>query len=120
MGMPNRIQKDDDRYVMSRAEDRSVWIRTAYVLEKYKILVWILICIAIAVGFDFKTPHMVFADLQDQIVANKRFVDSTVVPRIQVTDTKLDVLLKLNCLNKSLTDAQLALAGLNCPEGLRP
>ena len=104
----------DTRYVMMRAEDRSLWARSAFLLEKYKVLVWIIGILLIAIGFQFKTPSMIVDDLQGQITANKHTEDSVLAPRVNNLDSKIDVLLRLRCIDKNLTEEQRALVGLNC------
>lgn len=73
----------DDTYVRSRSEDRSIFVRITYTLEKYKIIVWLIGVLLVALGFDFRTPKAQFdeiktsiehtkADLQVQIDSVKR------------------------------------------------
>lgn len=50
-----------------RAEDQSFWFRTAYLAEKYKLLVWLAVLFLLAFGFDFKTPAQAMGVLQQQI-----------------------------------------------------
>lgn len=104
----------DERYVMSRAEDRSLWIRAAYILEKYKVLVWLIGFTLVAIGFQFKTPGMIVSELQTQITSNKAMVDKIVIPRVDSLQSNITVLLKLQCIDSKLTPQQRALVGLNC------
>lgn len=117
VGKPKK--EEDDRYVMMRAEDRSIWVRSSFILEKYKVLVWIIAGVLLAFGFQFKTPAKIVEELQGQITLNKRQVDSTITPKVNRLEDKLDILLRLSCTNKSITTEQKDLAGLNCNEVLR-
>jgi len=110
--MTTRVRKQhepvdpDDHYVMSRDEDRSMWAKTAYVMEKYKLLIWIGTVVLVAFGFDFKTPAMAQHGLQAQI--------DTLRPQQRKLEAKLDILLRLQCMNRGLTDRERQLAGLSC------
>lgn len=112
-----RVTKENDRYVMQRAEDRSFFAAFDYYTTKYKLLIWLLGLALLAIGFDFKTPKAIFQDLQAQITANKRQVDSVITPRIDNTDKKIDVLISLQCFNRAVTTDQKTLSGLwkYCP-----
>lgn len=80
--MLRRTQKEsddgDDRYVQSRAEDRSFWIRAAYTIDKYKILVWLGGSILIAFGFGFQTPASKFEEIHKEIAATRTIMQNQV------------------------------------------
>lgn len=110
--MSTHTRKENDRYVMQRAEDRSFFAAFDYYTTKYKMFIWLAILAALAMGFDYKTPKATFQDLQSQITSNKRQVDSVIVPRVDKVDMKIDVLLKLRCIDKTITTEQRLLVGL--------
>lgn len=97
---------------MSRAEDRSFWARSAYYAEKYKILVWFVGLMALALGFDFKLPGQVMHGMQVQIDSLKRQI-----VRIDSVDTKVDALLRLRCIDRKPEDEGKYLAArINCEQ----
>lgn len=119
-----RTTKENDRYVMSRSEDHSFFAAFDYYTTKYKLVLWLLMLAGLAIGFDFKTPKAIFADLQNQVTANKRQVDSVIQPKIDATNhridqvnDKMDVLLRLQCVNRTVSQQQAQLSGLDmyCP-----
>lgn len=63
------VEQPDDRYVRSRAEDFSFWIKTAYFIEKYRILFWLAGILLVAFGFGFQTPANKFDELKAEIGA---------------------------------------------------
>lgn len=110
--MATRARKEDDRFVMQRAEDHSFFAAFDYYTTKYKLLIWLFGLALLAVGFDFKTPKSIFADLQAQITKNKIQVDSVLTPHLNRVDEKIDVLLRLRCVDKTLSADQRLLSGL--------
>lgn len=58
---------EDDYYVRSRAVDSSWWIRSAFIFEKYRVLVWLAGAILVAFGFGFQTPAAKFDALALQV-----------------------------------------------------
>lgn len=115
-----KVTRENDRFVMQRAEDRSFFAAFDYYTTKYKLVLWLLGIGILAIGFDFKTPRAIFRDLQDQITVNKRQVDSQIVPKIEAVNSrvdganaKIDILLRLRCVDNSVTSSQRVLSGLD-------
>lgn len=69
--IPGSEPELDDTYVLSRSEDRSIWIRIAYILEKYKILVWLVGVLLVGLGFDFRTPKAQFDEIKASIQSTR-------------------------------------------------
>lgn len=57
---------EDDLYVRSRAGDRSIWSKSSYYLEKYRLLAYLLFSALVALGFGFRTPQTQFAEIHDR------------------------------------------------------
>lgn len=122
------VQRGDDTYVYMRAEDRSIFMRLAYIQQKYSIL-WIpLLAILTVFGFDFKTPANAQKHLEDRVDSNAKSVQVQIDAirhstsysdsARERTEHKLNVLLKLQCINQNLTDRDRRLAGLDCNDVL--
>lgn len=119
----------DERYVYMRAEDRSIWMRSAFWIEKYKLL-WVpLLAILTAMGFGWRTPAQTTHELRETIESTRtvlqRQVDtirSNVISGEQTRnrlESKLDVLLKLSCSDPRIARRDKQLAGLECPDIIR-
>jgi hypothetical protein len=119
----------DERYVYMRSEDRSIWMRSAFWIEKYKLL-WVpLLAILTAMGFGWRTPAQTTHELRETIESTRavlqRQVDtirSTVQSGEQTRgrlESKLNVLLKLSCSDPRIARRDKQLAGLECPDVLR-
>ncbi len=59
----------DDYYVRSRSIDNSWWIRSAFLFEKYRVLVWAIGGLLLAFGFGFQTPSAKFDQLTTELHA---------------------------------------------------
>jgi hypothetical protein len=68
----------DDYYVRSRSVDSSWWIKTAFLFEKYRILVWLAGVILIAFGFGFQTPASKLDAIQAQVSSTRRDLQAEV------------------------------------------
>lgn len=107
----SRTDEFESPYVMTRSADFGIFARTAYFLDRYK-LIWYLIFTAIlAIGFDFKTPAQHYNELRDRIVALETENQKAEAGRVRL-DKKLDALLIFQCLSQSERD--LLLAGMDC------
>jgi hypothetical protein len=96
-----------------RAEDRSLWMRSAFILEKYRII-WVgSLLILTAFGFDFKTPKTANQELQTRIDSVKHALTAA-IRRSDSLEMKLDILLKVPCLDKNRNLRDLQLIGLDC------
>jgi len=109
-----------------REEDKSLWFRGAYYVEKYAIL-WIpLTALISALGFGWVTPKMQINQinatvktkmdtLQQEInIANKR--QDSIVYVHQDIAKELKLLLRLGCVNPQITTHDKILVGLDCTE----
>lgn len=103
-----------DGPVMTRAEDHSVWLRSAKFLEKYKLLVYIVTMFLIALGFDFRTPKQANAQLQSQIDTLRTQLETGMIEQREIRVT-LDKLTKVPCLARDRNLRDLALIGITCP-----
>lgn len=105
-----RTRKDENnRFVMMREEDRSFWAASAYYAEKYKLLVWLAVIFLLALGFDFKLPGQQMKRMQQEI------------DTLQIQISKVDLLLRVRCLDKQPgDDVKLLAAGINCISILTP
>lgn len=98
-------------YVRSRAMDRSWWIKTAYVLEKYRVLVLAVGAAIGAFGFGFTTPKEHYEEIkqyQNTIIAHQSKSDSV----LQSMDVTLNILVAAQCMDRSRTE--LAFMQLDC------
>lgn len=108
-----RVVKENERYVMQRAEDRSFFAAFDYYTTRYKVIIWALVALALAMGFDYKTPKATFQELQGQITENKKQVDSVVLPKVSATQDQLSILLKLRCADTTVDRRTSILTGLD-------
>lgn len=81
-----------------RTGDNSVWIKTAYALDKYRLLVYLIGAFLIAIGFDFQTPAMAMKAQRRAIDSLHRRVD-TVETREKSNSALLKVNLQITCLD---------------------
>ena len=122
--VPDPEHPDEEYIVRMRAEDRSFWFKIAYLLEKYKALVWLIGAILVAMGFDFRTPASTTRDLQAQIISARvelrARTDSIQTQVLQGTTDRLEIrsdmkkILKLYCLDQRITPRDKELVGLDC------
>lgn len=109
------IEGGDTTYVMTRLEDRSIWIRSGAFFEKYKILFYIITGILLALGFDFKTPRQFYAELQQRV--DQQTIEVKQAQRKADTlSRKIDVLITFKCLEQDSRD--MTIAGLDCSKYL--
>jgi hypothetical protein len=107
-------REDDTNSGMTRAEDRSLWMRSAKVMEKYKI-VWVsVLFVFTAAGFDFKTPKSTAHELQIQIDTLKARADAAIREQKEVKEL-LQKLTKIPCLDKNRNQRDLEMIGIDCP-----
>lgn len=109
-------------YVHRRAEDRSFLVKTSYLIDKYKPIIWLLILLALAIGFDFKTPRTIMSEFQNQL-------NSLKVAQSQGNNERLEIKLMVRYLVAKeciigLRDPEIQrsiqLAGINCSRVLNP
>lgn len=103
----------DTTYVMTRAEDRSFWIRAGAFYEKYKLIFILLAGALLALGFDFKTPKQFYADLESKVNEQARQMREAEIDRRELS-RKLDVLITFRCLEQTVRE--MAIAGVKCTE----
>lgn len=81
-----------------RTGDNSVWLKTAYFLDKYRLLVYLVGLFLLAIGFDFKTPAMAMKAQRAAIDSLHRRVDT--VEAHERTNSELLVIgLQITCLD---------------------
>lgn len=78
-----------------------------------KALGALLVPVALASGFDFKTPKAKFAEQDAKIDHVDARVD-TVERRVEHFDKNMEVVLKISCVDGKLTDREMVLVGLRC------
>lgn len=94
-----------------RASDFSAWLRIAEILAKYRIVVWIIFLAFIAFGFDFKTPAQAFDEVRKTQAKHQAQIDTLFrrddqkIVLLKEVDTKLDKLLRYQCLNATAREA---------------
>lgn len=91
-------------YVRSRVEDRSFWIKSAYMIEKYKVVWLALILLAGYLGFQTLTPV--------QRITNLEFRQARMDTTMQQVLQGVQLLNRLQCLDRD--DHERALIGLEC------
>jgi hypothetical protein len=106
---------DSESSGMTRAEDRSLWMRSAKMLEKYKLIWGSALLLFTAAGFDFKTPKSANLALQVQIDSLKRASELEIHDRQEIREI-LEKLTKVPCLAKDRNVRDLALIGITCPQ----
>jgi hypothetical protein len=89
-----------------RAADQSNWVRTSEFLERYKLLVYLVVTFLLALGFDFKLPGQTMKNMQVQI-------DELKTTWVEM-QSKQDIELRLFCVNGQYTEKDKQLAGLDC------
>ena len=116
-----KASDEGEPFVMMRAEDRSTWMRIAYILEKYKIIVWAVGGAIIMAGFDFKTPKAAFRELHERVDSTQAMVAQDREVSKSLND-KLDALIRMRCvemLGRENGVRDLQLAGINCAQWLK-
>ena len=107
--------EEDSYYVRSRSEDSSWWIKSAYAIEKYRILLWLVGVALVGLGFQFKTPAGLIAqtkqDLQAQIDTIRATQKADGVERLQQY-LMLEFSTRYICSNMSPAD-QYKLGGMD-------
>lgn len=96
-----------------RSGDTSVWLQTAYFLDKYRLLVYLIGGLLIAVGFDFKTPAQAMKAQRSAIDSLHRRVD-TVEAHERTTARLLLTNIQIACLDHR---AQVACKDYLLPPG---
>lgn len=112
-----RPADEDTTYVYTRAEDRSTWTHLSYLLDKYRLLVWLIWGVLIAFGFDFKTPAMASKETTAKLDSLRLRMDRQ-ERYMESTQQGLNTLVRLRCLDVSVTSKTLVeAAGLTCGVG---
>lgn len=88
-GEDNGMCLDPLRENGRRKEDRSLLARLANVGIKYHWLFTLLFLFFLALGFDFKTPAKLFAEIRGEIKVNKEVTDAA-IKRLEDTDNDSD------------------------------
>ncbi len=101
-----------------RAEDKSVWFRISFALEKYKVLVYAVVAGLIALGFDFKTPAQASLELRAQIAELRVQVASLQADNLRQT-ASVSKLLRLYCLDSRIPARDKDLVELDCTPGAK-
>lgn len=116
---PGQPDSDEDpTYVYSRAEDRSRWMRVSYVLDKYKVLFYIGVAIAVSAGYGFKTPKTAMDEVRASIsrldTASNRRIDSTNarLAAIERLTVSVEAMVRIRCVESP--PETLRLAGIDC------
>lgn len=97
----------------NRAEDQDPWAKLALLRQRYWPVLWALVALALALGFDFKTPRMYYQEGADRDAATEARV-TALEQSTRSTDTKIDVLLRFQCIDASVTARERQAAGLDC------
>lgn len=96
-----------------RAEDYTFVGKIAYYSNKYSIF-WIpLLAFLTAMGFGFKTPAQQAIEFTTKITVLDSNLHVEVRNRHEL-DMKIDILLKLSCINSKISKDYQQLIGLNC------
>ena len=107
-------EKDSSEYiVLSRATDRSLWLQISYAIEKYKVLVYLIISFLVASGFDWKTPKANFLELRDEIAVLRVQVQRDSIQKSEIQGM-LRVLITFKCIETQTTPRDMQLAGVDC------
>lgn len=115
------LERGDGTYVHTRAEDRSIWFKLAYIKDKYSVL-WIPgLAVIVALGFDFTTPATTTRRLQARIDTVQAEVKEA---KDQVTKMQnsllamgadMTTLVRLICVSNIVNRRDISLAGIGCP-----
>jgi hypothetical protein len=105
------MSKGPEYFVRTRTEDFSIWAQIGFYLDKYKLILYLLIAALVALGFDFKTPAQTYKIMNDRIDTLALTVQRGSTASTQ-QNLKLDALLRLACIQQQPRDMQLA--GVNC------
>lgn len=105
------MHKGPEYFVRTRSEDFSIWAQIGFYLDKYRLILYVVIAALVALGFDFKTPAQTYKIMNDRIDTLAMTVQKGSAASTQ-QNLKLDALLRLACLQQQPRDMQLA--GVNC------
>lgn len=99
----------DATFVMTRAEDRSVWMRFSYLAEKYKLIVWVIASILVSAGYGFQTPRAANAQIRAGI-------DSTNarVAALETYALAFSAMVRIKCVELQEKPDVLQVAGIDC------
>lgn len=97
----------------NRAEDQDQWAKLALWRQRYWPILYLVFLLALALGFDFKTPKMWYSSMETRLKEVEGRM-STVEEANNLVESKIDVLLRLRCLDNSLTEREKQIAGLRC------
>lgn len=106
------MTKGADYFVRTRSADFSIWAQISFYLDKYRLILYVVIAALVALGFDFKTPAQTYKVMNNRIDTLALTVEKSSAASSQ-QNVKLDALLRLACLQQQPRDMQLA--GVNCP-----
>ena len=114
------VEGEDTTYVMSRSEDRSLFVKAAWWTEKYRIVIWPVVIFLLAAGFDFKTPKQIFHEIYGRLDSLEAKNREAITDRKGIED-KIDALIRLRCfeLQGKNLESQALLAGLDCNAFIR-
>lgn len=113
------LDNEDKIYVHMRAEDRSIWMKVAYYLEKYKIIVWLAFWALTAFGFDFQMPGTILRHLQYEVDTLKMVNDLTRDGNKKMLDSmklQITIIRRLKCIELKDKPNVRFTAGLECSD----
>lgn len=115
----HREDGEDSTFVMTRAEDRSNWLRISYALDKYKILVWAAMAVLVALGFGFKTPKQAIGEVSTKLDSATKVLNERMDRQQELllqTQEGLNTLVRLRCLDITTSASRVLAraAGLQC------
>lgn len=117
--MPERRTRDVEHHPLERVTDRSRFAVVNAKIGEYRLLLYPLFAVLIAVGFKFQGPGARISAVEKDVSEMKTIVrDSISALRVgqMITHNKIDVLVRLRCFDTTVTTAQKLLAGLDCSE----
>lgn len=96
-----------------RAEDNNIFSKISYYKDKLFIFWAPALAFIAAMGFGFQTPAQTASKLQAQItiLSSKDSISSIERKNLNF---KIDILLRLNCVNGKISPHDLSLVGLDC------
>jgi G:T-mismatch repair DNA endonuclease (very short patch repair protein) len=111
--------KDSEYIVLSRSEDHSFFLRLSYVLDKYKVLIYLAGLFLVAMGFGFKTPKANYDELRAEIAIVRQQVQRDSIQKSEI-QSALRVLIIFKCIETAATPRDMQLAGVDCYKYTQP
>lgn len=110
---------------MQRATDQSKLAVINAKLSEYRVFIWPLVLVLLALGFKYTTPNQRIEAVDarvDGVVAAQLKVKNTLDSLVHVTTDQsayIKSISLLQCFNTTYTNGQLRLVGIDCT-GIRP